>query len=109
MTWVHWIFVGGGALVLIGAVVLWRTSDWDLKGAAIESLWTLLRRKRTAENLTALEKRLREIAAEATLSRKARRTAITAGRHFVAQAAGVAAIAMIAIGVILMAIASWAL
>ena len=73
LSWTTWTMIGGGGLALLGAFILWRTSDWDLKGAALGSAWTLLRRKRTAENPTELERRLREITAEATLGRRARR------------------------------------
>jgi hypothetical protein len=108
LTWNTWMLIGGGASVLLGILILWRTSDWDLKGAALESAWMLLRRKRTRDNPTALERRLREITAEATLTGRARRTALTVGRHFVAGALAIAALVAIAAGVLLIAIAFWA-
>jgi hypothetical protein len=97
LSWTAWTMIAGGGFVLLGVFILWRTSDWDLKGAALESAWTVLRRNRTPANPTALEKRLREITAQATLPRRARRTAVTVGRHFAAQAVGLAALVLIAI------------
>jgi hypothetical protein len=107
LSWTTWTMIGGSGLALLGAFILWRTSDWDLKGAAIGSAWTLLRRKRTPENPTELERRLREIAAEVTLGRRARRTAVTVGRHFLAPALGLAGLLLIAVGVALVGIGYW--
>jgi hypothetical protein len=107
LSWTAWTMIAGGGFILIGAFILWRTSDWDLKGAALDSAWTLLRRKRTAENPTELEKRLREITAEATLGRRARRTAMTVGRHVLAPALGLAGFLLIAVGLALVAIGYW--
>jgi hypothetical protein len=106
LSWTTWTMIGGGGFVLLGAFILWRTSDWDLNGAALDSAWTLLRRQRTAENPTELEKRLREITAEATLGRRARRTATTVGRNFLAPALGLAG-SLIAVGLALVAIGYW--
>ena len=108
LSWTAWTMYAGGGLVLLGVFILWRTSDWDLKGAALESAWTVLRRKRIPASPTALEKRLREITAEATLPRRLRRTAVTVGRHFAGQAVGLAALVLIAIGFILLAVGFWA-
>jgi hypothetical protein len=43
LSWTTWTMIGGGGFVLLGAFILWRTADWDLKGAALDSAWTLLR------------------------------------------------------------------
>lgn len=107
LEWTTWVLIAGGGLVLAGALLLWRTSDWELKGVALESAWTLLRRKRTRDNPTALERRLRDITAEPTLRRRARRTALTVGQHVVAGVLTLASLIAIAIGALLIGIGLW--
>ena len=45
-----WLMLFGAILVLIGSVIRWKVSAYDLKDAAIDSAWTLARGKRTADN-----------------------------------------------------------
>ncbi len=68
-----WLMLAGAALVLFGALLRWRVSNYDLKDAAIDSAWTLARGKRTAENPTALEAKYREIESQPTWGGRAKR------------------------------------
>jgi hypothetical protein len=96
--------LAGGILILLGILILWRTSRYDLKGAVIDSVWQLARGKRNADNPTAIEAKLREIRAEATIAGKAKRAAGQVLGHFVAQALGVVALVAIGLGAILVAV-----
>ena len=62
----HWMMLAGAVSILLGGLMRWRTSRYDLKDAAIDSAWTLARGKRTAQNPTALEAKYREIHDQAT-------------------------------------------
>jgi hypothetical protein len=96
--------IAGGILILLGTLILWRTSRYDLKGAVMDSVWQLARGKRTADNPTAIEAKLREIQAEATMTGKAKRVAGQLIGHFVAQALGIVAFVAIGCGAILIAV-----
>jgi hypothetical protein len=61
----------------------------------------LARRKRTAENPTALEIKLNDITSQPTWTGKATRAAGTAAGHFAAQVLGVVALVSILAGVAL--------
>lgn len=87
-----WMLIWGAGLIAVAALILWRTSRYDLKGAALESAWDMARGNRTAENPTALERKYQEIAKEATAVGKARRAAGTVAGHFVAQALNLVAL-----------------
>jgi hypothetical protein len=97
--------IAGAILILLGILILWRTARYDLKGALIDSVWQLVRGKRTADKPTAIEAKLREIQAETTTTGMAKRAAGQLIGHFVAQALGVVALLSIALGAILVAIA----
>jgi hypothetical protein len=99
------LLIAGGLLILLGFLILWRTSGYDLKDALMDSVWQLARGKRTAGNPTAIEAKLREIRAEATIAGKAKRAAGHVVGHFVAQALGVVALVAIGLGAILVAVA----
>jgi hypothetical protein len=101
-----WLLVWGGGLITAGLAIWWWTSRYDLKEAAIESAWQLARGRRTAENPTAIEEKLREIGAEATVAGKATRAARTVAGHFFAQVMGLVAIVMMLGGAVLAA-AGW--
>lgn len=101
-----WLLIWGGGFIAAGMAISWWTSRYDLKGAAIESAWQLARGRRTAENPTALEAKLNEIGAEATVSGKARRTVRTVAGHFFAQIMGLVAIVMM-LGGAALALAGW--
>ena len=107
LSWTTWTMIGGSGLALLGAFILWRTSDWDLKRRGPRQRLDAAAAQRTAENPTELEKRLSEITAEATLGRRARRTAVTVGRHFLAPALGLAGLLLMAVGVALVGIGYW--
>ncbi len=98
-----WLIVTGAALLLIGVLLRRWSARHDLKGAAIQSAWTLARGKRTADNPTAIEAKLRDIQSQATLTGKATRTAGTAIAHLLAQGAAVAALVLIVAGLALAA------
>jgi hypothetical protein len=96
-----WLMLAGAGLILLGVLIRWRTSQYDLKDAAIDSAWTLARRKRTAENPTALEAKYREISSQPTWSGRAKRTATTVAGHFIAQALGVVSLMLMLAGLVL--------
>ncbi len=100
-----WLAVWGGGLVLTAILIWWRTARYDIKGAAVDSVWQLARGKRTAANPTPIEMMANEIGAEATVVGKARRTAFTVAGHFIAQALSILAMFMLAIGAVLLGLA----
>jgi hypothetical protein len=96
-----WLMLAGAGLVLIGLLIRWRVSSYDLEDAAIDTAWTLARRKRTPDNPTALEVKYREISAEPTWGGRAKRTAATVAGHFIAKALGVVSLVMMLAGLAL--------
>jgi|GEM_PF-2304553 len=94
-----WLMVGGGALVVAGTLLRWWASRYDLEDAAIDTAWTLARGKRSADNPTALEAKLNEIAAAPTWRGRAARTAGTVAGHFLAKALGVVSLVAILAGI----------
>lgn len=101
MTTNAWLMLSGAVLFAVGFLLRWKVSSYDLKDAALESAWTLARRKRTAENPTALEAKYREIQSQPTLTGKATRAAGTVAGHFIAQVLGVVALIMMLCGLVL--------
>ena len=97
-----WLMLAGVVLVLLGALIRWRVSRYDLKDAAIDSAWTLARGRRTVENPTALEAKYREIEAQPTWGRRAKKAAGTVGGHFAAQVLGGLSLVLIAAGLLSM-------
>ena len=98
-----WLMLSGAALILIGILIRWKTARYDLKDAAIDSAWTLARRKRTAENPTALEAKFNDIRSQPTWTGKATKAAGTAAGHFAAQILGVVAVVLVLAGLALAA------
>lgn len=96
-----WLMASGAGLILIGVLIRWKTSRYDLKDAAIDSAWTLARGRRTAENPTALESKFNEIRSQPTWTGKATRAAGTAAGHFASQVLGVAALVLMLAGLTL--------
>jgi hypothetical protein len=92
------IMLIGGALVIIGVLIRWRTARYDLKDAAIDSAWTLARGKRTADNPTALEAKYRDIRDQPTWGGRATRAAGTVAGHFIAQVMAVVSLVMVLVG-----------
>lgn len=97
----RWLMLTGAVLVLIGIFTRRWASRYDLKDAAIDSAWTLLRGRRTAENPTAIESKLRDIQAQATWTGKATKAAGTGVAHLLAQAGQVVALGLILSGLAL--------
>src|SRR5262245_61828738 len=93
-----WLMISGTALILLGVLLRWKASNYDLKDAALDSAWTLARGKRTAENPTALEAKYQDIASQPSWTGKATRTAGTVAGHFAAQVAAAVALVMILVG-----------
>jgi hypothetical protein len=100
-----WLAVWGGGLVLTALLIWWRTARYDIKGAAVDSVWQIARGRRTAENPTAIEVMANDIGAETTHLGKAKRTAFTVAAHFIAQALSVVALFMLPIGAVLLGLA----
>ena len=96
-----WLVACGAALILIGVLIRRWAARYDLREAAIDSAWTLVRRKRTAENPTALEAKFNEIRSQPTWRRTATKAAGTAAGHFAAQVFGVIALVLILVGLAL--------
>lgn len=98
-----WLIVSGAAVMALAAWVLWRTSQYDLKGAVIDSAIQVARGKRLRGERTAIEDKLAAITAEATMTGKAKRAAGTVLGHFAAQILGVGAWVMLAVGAVMVA------
>lgn len=103
LSWINGLIVWGGGLVLVAALIMWRISSYDLAGAAFDSAWQVARGKRTAENPTVIEQKMRDINAAATATGKAKRAVGTVLGHFVAKVLGTAAMLMLAVGLALLA------
>ena len=56
-----WLMLSGAVLVLLGMLIRWKVGRYDLKDAAYRIGLDAGRGKRTAENPTALEAKLRDI------------------------------------------------
>lgn len=93
--------LAGAVAVLIGMLIRRWAGRYDLKDAAMDSAWTLLRGKRTADNPTALEAKLRDIRSQPTWTGKATKTAGTAIGHFLAQIGQTVALVLLLGGVVL--------
>jgi hypothetical protein len=85
---------GGAALILLAIIIRWRSARYDLKDAALDSAWTVLRGRRTAGNPTALEEKLNDIRTQPTWTGRATRAAGTVAGHFIAQVLAVAALVL---------------
>lgn len=101
------LLIAGVAVLLLGFLLWRRMSRYDLKGAAIDSAWQLARGRRTAENPTPIEAKLRDIGSAATVTGKARRAASTVIGHFVAQVLSLVALVMMLAGAALVAAGIW--
>ncbi len=98
-----WLVIAGGGLFLVG-ILLWRwSSRHNLKDVAIDSVWQLVRGRRTAENPTAIEMKMAEIGGEGSVVGSTRRAAETLVGHFVAQLAGLLALVLLLAGAALAA------
>ena len=97
----RWLMLAGAVLVLLGILARRWASRYDLKDAALDSAWTLLRGRRTAESPTAIEARLSEIQSQPTWTDKASKAAGTGAAHMLAQVGQVAALGLILVGLAL--------
>lgn len=93
----------GAGVVLAGILMRRWAAQYDLKEAALDSAWTVLRGRRTAEKPTALEAKLTDIQAQPTWTGKAGRAAGTAVAHGLAQVGQVMALTLILVGLGLLA------
>jgi uncharacterized membrane protein len=96
-----WLMLSGVVLIVLGALIRWRSARYDLKDAAIDSAWTLARGKRSAENPTALENKFNEIRNQATWTGRATKAAGTAAGHFASQVLAIVALVMVLAGLAL--------
>jgi hypothetical protein len=99
-----WLMLVGTAAILIGILLRRWAGRYDLKEAAMDSAWTLLRGRRTAQNPTAIEAKLRDIQSQPTWTGKASSAAGTAVGHVIAQVVGVVALVLILAGLALAAV-----
>jgi hypothetical protein len=99
-----WLMLSGVVLIVLGALIRWRSARYDLKDAAIDSAWTLARGKRSAENPTALENKFNEIRNQATWTGRATKAAGTAAGHFASQVLAIVALVMVLAGLALIAL-----
>jgi len=97
----RWMMLTGAAMVLVGILVRRWASRYDLKDAALDSAWTLLRGRRTAENPTAIEAKLRDIGSESTWTGRATKAAGTGVAHMLSQVGQVTALGLILVGLAL--------
>jgi hypothetical protein len=100
----RWLMLAGAALVLVGILARRWAARYDLKDAALDSVWTLLRGRRTADNPTAIEAKLRDIRAQPTLKDKATRAAGTGAAHMIAQIGQLTAAGLILVGLALVSL-----
>lgn len=103
LTLSHWMMIAGGVLMVVGYLLRSWASRYDLKEAAFDSAWQMARGKRSAENPTAIESKLSDIASAPTVTSKATRAAGTVAGHFAAQVAGLGGLLMLLAGVALIA------
>jgi len=99
----RWMMLTGAVMVLVGILVRRWASRYDLKDAALDSAWTLVRGRRTAENPTAVEAKLRQIGSEPTWTGKATKAAGTGVAHMLSQVGQMAALGLILFGLALVA------
>ena len=97
----RWLMLAGAVLVLLGILARRWASRYDLKDAALDSVWTLLRERRTAESPTAIEAKLRDIQSQPIWTGKASRAAGTGAAHMLAQGGQVVALGLILVGLAL--------
>ena len=97
----RWLMLAGAVAVLMGMLIRRWAGRYDLKDAAMGSAWTLLRGKRTADNPTAIEAKLRDIQSQPTWTGKATKTAGTAVGHVLAQIGQTVALVLLLGGVVL--------
>lgn len=90
----HWLYLSSAVAFLAGYLLRSWASRYDLTDAAIDSAWQTARGKRTAENPTALENKLGDIASAPTVTGKAGRLAGTVAGHFAAQVLGIAGLVL---------------
>jgi hypothetical protein len=81
----EWLMLAGAIAVLTGILIRRWAARYDLKDAAMDSAWTLLRGQRRADNPTAIEAKLMDIQSQRTWTGKATKAAGTAVGHFLAQ------------------------
>jgi hypothetical protein len=99
----RWLMLAGAVAVLVGVLIRRWASRYDLKDAAMDSAWTLLRGKRTADNPTAIEAKLKDIQSQPTWTGKATKTAGTAVGHVMAQVGHAVAMVLLVAGLALVA------
>ena len=97
----HWLGVSGGVLILVGLLLRWRTGRYDLKDELIDSAWQVARGKRSAENPTAVEERLKDLAAQPGTTGKLRSAGGAILGHFLSQVFAVVALIMMLAGVVM--------
>jgi hypothetical protein len=97
----RWLMLAGAVLVLLGILARRWASRYDLKDAALDSAWTLLRGRRTAERPTTIEAKLSEIRSQPTWTGKASKAAGTGAAHMLAQVGQVVALGLILVGLAL--------
>jgi hypothetical protein len=99
----RWLMLTGAVLVLVGILTRRWASRYDLKDAALDSAWTVLRGRRTAGNPTAIEAKLQDIQSQPTWTGKATKAAGTGVAHVLAQVGQVGAVGLILVGLALVA------
>lgn len=92
----------GLGLVAAGLLLRWRTARHDLKDKALSSAFQTVRGKRSSDNPTALDRELRDITSQASLTGKAIKAAGKVAGHFVAQVAGLVGLGLLLLGAVLM-------
>lgn len=99
-------FTGTG-LIVLGILIRWWASRYDIKDAVLDSAWQAARGKRSAANPTEVEKRLKEITSQATAAGKVTTAASTVIGHFFAQAIGLVALIIMLAGAGMIGLGLW--
>ncbi len=102
----HPYLLGGGVLLAIIGWLLWRwSSRHDLKGLAVDAAWQVARNRGRLATETELGNRLKAVQADASGVGKAKKVAGVAARHVAAQIAGLAGLAAMLGGAVLIGLA----
>jgi hypothetical protein len=102
-----YLLAGGGILILLGILLFRWASRYDLKGLAVDAAWEVAKNRGKLNVETEIGNRFKELQAEGSNVNRAKMVAGHAARHFVAQAASIAALVCFIAGAGLIGLAWW--
>lgn len=100
----EWMMIWGGGLILLGYLISWWSSRYDLEGAAWSSAWQLATGGRTKDNKTEIENKITNISSAKTVTGKAGRAAGTVIGHLFAKLMGLVSLVLMLAGAVLAAV-----